>query len=396
MSGSRMVRRTLLVVIVTAIVVRVVRQRRIARERELLARRERAQARARLRSGALKLYAPPPPLKADQGGSVQVLGVPSADDLARYAKPAPLKDALAAPRSPRPPRKANPLLERLALAGAALVVLLVLVEGFETLTFAQKPARPAPLPLQANAAPRDPGSAMASSSTNSYAVERNPARCHERYSRLTVRPLTPAMRRAVNRQWVRIERWLRTNAPRTYASLRPPATARAIAVAEAQMMLNIPDSLRASLLRHNGAIGPAAFSLGTGELYGIRQLRDAWLASCPGKAVNGDYPVGWIPFAERAEVHAVTGKTIDQGGGDEDAPSRTYYAALRAAADALTTGRPLDGRRARAVDGVLRWVPVGGASAPQDRASTERTDWSKWPSSWPGPVHRTVSESTDQ
>ncbi|MFC7587624.1 hypothetical protein ACFQYP_31040 [Nonomuraea antimicrobica] len=72
---------------------------------------------------------------------------------------------------------------------------------------------------------------------------------------VTVRPIDPEVKRAVDRQWRRVERWLKANAPRTYRTLGAPGRAGTIAVAESQMGVDFPDDLRASLLRHNGSRG---------------------------------------------------------------------------------------------------------------------------------------------
>jgi cell wall assembly regulator SMI1 len=58
----------------------------------------------------------------------------------------------------------------------------------------------------------------------------------------------------VNRQWRRIEAWLKTNAPRSHRTLGKPGKAETIAAAEARMGLPFPDDLRASLLRHDGTV----------------------------------------------------------------------------------------------------------------------------------------------
>lgn len=68
-----------------------------------------------------------------------------------------------------------------------------------------------------------------------------------------VRTPRAAVTTEVNATWRRIERWLARHAPATYKSLRPPATPLAIARAEAGMGARLPDDLRASLLRHDGA-----------------------------------------------------------------------------------------------------------------------------------------------
>ncbi|GAA0854734.1 SMI1/KNR4 family protein [Streptosporangium amethystogenes subsp. fukuiense] len=98
-----------------------------------------------------------------------------------------------------------------------------------------------------------------------------------------VRVIDPRMTRAVNRQWRRIERWLAANAPESLRTLGRPARARTIAVAEAQMGLRFPDDLRASLLRHDGArvvgdIWPFGFIGNRNQ--GVREIRDTWRRFC--------------------------------------------------------------------------------------------------------------------
>ena len=87
------------------------------------------------------------------------------------------------------------------------------------------------------------------------------------------------MTRAVNRQWRRIETWLKANAPKSYSTLGKPGRARTIAVAEAQMGLRFPDDLRASLLRHDGAVSAKdawAFGFLGNWNQGVRGIRDTW------------------------------------------------------------------------------------------------------------------------
>ncbi|MGA4989121.1 SMI1/KNR4 family protein [Nonomuraea bangladeshensis] len=196
---------------------------------------------------------------------------------------------------------------------------------------------------------------------------------------VAVRPIDPAVRRAVNRQWRRVERWLRANAPRTYRTLAGPARARTIAVAEAQMGVDFPDDLRASLLRHNGSRGRWAFGLGFwadgSANLGIRQIRDSWRLLCGRPSPDG-WEGTWIPFlattgpvttgpvttgsATSAPSYAVadaTGGGLLWEGADGGMAPRmpSYYALVRAVADALEQGTPLDGRRPVVVRGVLRW-----------------------------------------
>ncbi|WP_084965622.1 SMI1/KNR4 family protein [Thermoactinospora rubra] len=178
----------------------------------------------------------------------------------------------------------------------------------------------------------------------------------------TVRPLDPRVRRAVDRQWRRIERWLKANAPRTYATLGRPGRARTIAVAESQMGVDFPDDLRASLLRHNGATG---FGLGVRGAVNlsIRQIRDLWRRECelatayPGAA--RDWHGGMVPFVSMPDggPEGYRLGVIDPVRGVVGAaPSRpSYHHLLREVADALETGGDLDGARPVVVAGTLVW-----------------------------------------
>ncbi|MEV4010051.1 hypothetical protein AB0J35_06115 [Nonomuraea angiospora] len=172
----------------------------------------------------------------------------------------------------------------------------------------------------------------------------------------TVRPISPRVRAAVNRQWRRIERWLREHAPRTYASLGAPGRAGTLALAEAQTGLEFPDDLRASLLRHNGMSGPpgARFSFGGEQVRGVREIRDQWRENCASRVGRGD-PVGrLIRVGTLIEVDADTGHVVASMVGPEPIwPS--YHAMLRDTADALEKGRPVFGARATVKGGLLRW-----------------------------------------
>ncbi|MFI9836671.1 hypothetical protein ACIHFD_06545 [Nonomuraea sp. NPDC051941] len=172
----------------------------------------------------------------------------------------------------------------------------------------------------------------------------------------TVRPISPRVRAAVNRQWRRIERWLREHAPRTYASLGVPGRAGTVALAEAQTGLEFPDDLRASLLRHNGMSGPPAarFSFGEERVLGVREIRDQWRETCAARVGRGD-PIGrLIRVGTLIEVDADSGHVVASMVGPEPIwPS--YHAMLRDMADALEKGRPMFGARATVKGGLLRW-----------------------------------------
>ncbi|MEU8398512.1 SMI1/KNR4 family protein [Nonomuraea sp. NPDC048892] len=203
---------------------------------------------------------------------------------------------------------------------------------------------------------------------------------------VTVRPIDPTVKRAVDRQWRRIERWLKANAPRTYRTLRAPGKARTIAVAEAQMGVNFPDDLRASLLRHNGSRGAGAFGLGLGvrsgvaSHLGIRQIRDTWRRLCASEIAPGRRNGRMIPFLSRqgrgsdATEHVVTyaaelamsapaDGAVAWEGTDGMLRVPSYHALMRAVADALEQGTALtldgeresEGRRPTVERGLLRW-----------------------------------------
>ncbi|MFC7382876.1 SMI1/KNR4 family protein [Sphaerisporangium rhizosphaerae] len=201
--------------------------------------------------------------------------------------------------------------------------------------------------------------------------------CPPEGHRVLARPLDPRVRAAVDRQWRRVERWLRANAPVTYAALRPAARARAIAVAEAQTGLRFPAGLRASLLRHDGSSAGGAVLPGLRDL-GVREIRDTWRALCAGRG-PADWPAGrWdgrsIPFAVPAPGVAGASAVIVPGRGDVGRPSAegvtrdprngwtSSYALLRATAGALEAGRPVRGLRPVVSGGRLRWAPSGSSS----------------------------------
>ncbi|MCP2359659.1 hypothetical protein HD597_006679 [Nonomuraea thailandensis] len=197
---------------------------------------------------------------------------------------------------------------------------------------------------------------------------------------ITVRPIDPRVKRAVDRQWRRIERWLKANAPRTYRTLGAPGRARTIAIAEAQMGVDFPDDLRASLLRHNGSRGADGFGFGAwfsgASNLGIRDIRDTWRHMCrldptdrgvePWEELWSGRLIPFLSFSGREDGSAVwaVADSADGAVGWDDtiagltrrAPS--YYALMRAVADALEKGTEFDGRRPAVKRGVLRWENV--------------------------------------
>ncbi|TDD06757.1 hypothetical protein E1292_14425 [Nonomuraea deserti] len=204
--------------------------------------------------------------------------------------------------------------------------------------------------------------------------------CAPEPRRVRVRPIDPKVKRAVDRQWRRIERWLEANAPRTYKTLGAPGRARTIAIAEAQMGVDFPDDLRASLLRHNGSRGARAFGFGFwwdgAPILGIRQIRDAWRSECSWNRTDlGSDPaiedwngrmIPFVLFEERNSgdgVYAVVDSVEGTVGWDDTVSGMgprlpSYYALMRAVADALEQGEAIDGRRPAVRGGVLRWDNV--------------------------------------
>ncbi|MGA5499390.1 SMI1/KNR4 family protein [Streptomyces cinereoruber] len=86
----------------------------------------------------------------------------------------------------------------------------------------------------------------------------------------------------VQDSWNRIDDWLREHAPRTFATLGPPAGHGEIVAAQEELGVTFPPDLVASLLRHNGAVdGAEAFLFSThdrllgvaGILEGTRFMR---------------------------------------------------------------------------------------------------------------------------
>ncbi|GAA1374173.1 hypothetical protein GCM10009612_69250 [Streptomyces beijiangensis] len=71
-----------------------------------------------------------------------------------------------------------------------------------------------------------------------------------------------------------MDAWLRKHAPKTYATLRPPADPAAIAALAQELDVELPDDLVASLRRHDGAVKGAfrfAFAGGDGPM-GVEEI----------------------------------------------------------------------------------------------------------------------------
>ncbi|MCF2534062.1 SMI1/KNR4 family protein [Yinghuangia soli] len=105
---------------------------------------------------------------------------------------------------------------------------------------------------------------------------------------------------SVAESWARIDAWLATHAPRSYAELNPPASQSAIAEAENRTGLRFPDDLRASLAIHNGD-SSAVGLLPCGILYSTDAI--ACYAESRVRGIDGDselelwWQPTWIPFS---------------------------------------------------------------------------------------------------
>ncbi|MFI6907417.1 SMI1/KNR4 family protein [Nonomuraea sp. NPDC050394] len=217
-------------------------------------------------------------------------------------------------------------------------------------------AQATPFPAQATPSPARATPSAAEATPRALA---GPATCTPARRPVAIRPIDAAVKRQVTREWRRIERWLKANAPTTYRTLGAPGRARTIAVAESQMGVDFPDDLRASLLRHNG--GNDGVFAGGLDLT-VRQIRDAWRGQC---RVDGEWwqAPGKLPFQYRGEgrwgvvdaaSHNVSwdDDVADFGLGAEPTPVTLL---LRTTADVLERGGDVAGWTPKVKRGVLQW-----------------------------------------
>jgi hypothetical protein len=230
-----------------------------------------------------------------------------------------------------------------------------------------------------SAVPQTPSAVPQTSSARTVDPSCTPAR-----RPVTVRPIDQKVKRAVDRQWRRIERWLRSNAPRTYRALGAPGRAHTIAVAESQMGVDFPDDLRASLLRHNGSRGAAVFGFiqNGGTHLGIRDIRDSWRAMCSWERTDAgtdprreEWNGRMIPFLRLTgrdsttayavvnTAYAVVNSPDGTVGWDDEtggmAPrTGSFHTLLRSVADVLERDE-IGYRRPMVKDGVLTWQVPG-------------------------------------
>ncbi|MET8975881.1 SMI1/KNR4 family protein [Streptomyces sp. NPDC004539] len=121
--------------------------------------------------------------------------------------------------------------------------------------------------------------------------------------------------------WDRIDGWLRTHAPLTFATLAGPADEEEIRAAERELGVTFPPDLVASLRRHDGSRrGPAAFRFRTHDrLLGVREIVRETLAM-RGHARDvpeEDAEFYWLPEYLKFGSYEVTsdGLTLDSRAG---------------------------------------------------------------------------------
>ncbi|MFI0417586.1 SMI1/KNR4 family protein [Spongiactinospora sp. 9N601] len=210
---------------------------------------------------------------------------------------------------------------------------------------------------------------------------------------LPVRPIDPQVSARINAAWDRIERRLAANAPTTLGKLGRPATEQQIAAWEHDNANRLPDDLRASLLRHDGADD----GFGSGfrvppehRLAGLSGITEMHRANCRDLVVDGppeaaDPLTGsWhgslVPFAAGGSRQLFLRPGDGRIGVKKwnanvryDGPTgwTSYLALLEAVAGALESGTALHGLYPVVIRCELHWAdrpaaapPAGCADAP--------------------------------
>ncbi|AVT36936.1 SMI1/KNR4 family protein [Plantactinospora sp. BB1] len=175
----------------------------------------------------------------------------------------------------------------------------------------------------------------------------------------------------VDAAWLRIERWLARHAPRSRASLRPPAASARISALQTRMSVPFPADLVASLRRHDGAndfdLPPFYRPLS------LDQIAADWAVNCK---VRSDMPMdddwwhpSFVPFAsagdggsllvdQRPGGHGRVGEFYPEDGTGFDRWPASVTELLAGVARSLETGEPYAGRYRPTVDaeGRLDWT----------------------------------------
>jgi len=76
--------------------------------------------------------------------------------------------------------------------------------------------------------------------------------------------------------WDRIERWLRTNAPQVYDSLRPGATDQQLDEAERRLDVIFPEPVRQSYRLHDGQEPDGPALIDAWEFLSLERILDEW------------------------------------------------------------------------------------------------------------------------
>lgn len=201
-----------------------------------------------------------------------------------------------------------------------------------------------------------------------------PAGCSPARSGVVV-PTTPdaATTARVNAAWSRIEAALGAKAPLVAASLRPGATADALAAAQARMEVPYPADLVVSLLRHDGTASRTGFEFPPFYRYiGLDALYATWSTTCrvlAGRGFGGDWwHRSFVPFAEagdggylvvdaRSGMGGRVGNYYPEAGTRFENQPRSLTELLEAVAASLETGTPYAGCRPVIMpDGTLTWA----------------------------------------
>ncbi|AVT30417.1 hypothetical protein C6361_13955 [Plantactinospora sp. BC1] len=175
----------------------------------------------------------------------------------------------------------------------------------------------------------------------------------------------------VDAAWLRIERWLARHAPRSRASLRPPAAPARISALQTRMSVPFPADLVASLRRHDGAndfdLPPFYRPLS------LDQIAADWAVNCKVRSdmsMDDDWwHPSFVPFAsagdggsllvdQRPGGHGRVGEFYPEDGTGFDRWPASVTELLAGVARSLETGEPYAGRYRPTVDaeGRLDWT----------------------------------------
>ncbi|MBF9133696.1 SMI1/KNR4 family protein, partial [Plantactinospora sp. S1510] len=170
--------------------------------------------------------------------------------------------------------------------------------------------------------------------------------------------------------WNRIERWLAAKAPRTRATLRPPAPRARIAKSQTRMSVAFPADLVASLRRHDGATAVDGFDLPPFfRLLPLDEMVADWEITC--SVLAGDAPDdewwhrSFVPFAsagdggcllvdQRPGGHGRVGEFYPEDGTGFDRWPASVTDLLEGVARSLETGEPYAGLYRPTVDAERR------------------------------------------